>query len=94
MAEMKMKYFSIGDLKKVIEGLDDVVPVLSAPLNDKIRVALDMNVVEKGKFGDYEGKIVIFNTELIDIASGMKIVLSGEKENTGETKSEDEQGNN
>lgn len=87
----KIKYFSVGDLRKVVDGLDDSVPVLSAPLNDSIRVALDINVVDKGKFGDYEGKIVIFNTGLFDIASDKRITLTpidGAKEQV------DEQGNN
>ena len=75
MAETEMTYFSVGDLRKVVEGLDDNVPVLSAPINDKVRVAMDINIVEKGKFGDYEGKIVLFNTELIDIATNLRIVL-------------------
>ena len=75
MAETEMTYFSVGDLRKVVEGLDDNVPVLSAPINDKVRVAMDINIVEKGKFGNYEGKIVLFNTELIDIATNSRIVL-------------------
>lgn len=86
----EFKYFSVGDLRKFIEGLDDSVPVLSAPLNEKIRVALDINMVEKGKIGDYEGKIVIFNTGLFDIDSGKRILITPKAKAEEET---DEQGN-
>lgn len=86
MAE-KFKYFSVGELREAVKDISDDAPVVAAPLNDKIRVALDMNVVKEGKLGDYTGNIVIFNTGLFDIASGKKILLTPEEQ-------EDEQGNN
>ena len=85
MAE-KFKYFSVGDLRKVLKDMADDVPVVSAPLNNKVKVALDVDIISDGKLGDYTGNIVIFNTGLFDIASGKRILLSPEEQ-------EDEQGN-
>lgn len=83
----KLEYYSVGDLRKVLEGLEDNVPVVSAPISDKVRVALDVSIFDDAKLGDYTGKIVVFNTGLFDIASGKRVVLSPGTE-------EDEQGNN
>ena len=83
----KLKYYSVGDLRKVLEGLNDDTPVVSAPIDSKVRVALDVSIYDDAKLGDYVGKIVVFNTGLFDIASGKRIVLSSEAE-------EDEQRNN
>ena len=82
----KLKYYSVGDLRKVLNGLDDNTPVVSAPIDSKVRVALDVSIYDDAKLGDYIGKIVVFNTGLFDIATGKKIVLSSGTE-------EDEQGN-
>ena len=84
MAE-KLKYYSVGDLRAALKDMSDDVPVVSAPLNDKVRVALDLNIISDAKLGDYTGNVVVFNTGLFDIETGKRIVLSGEK---------DEQGNN
>lgn len=79
MAE-KLKYYSVGDLRAAIKDMADDVPVVSAPLNDKIRVALDLNIYPDAKLGDYTGNIVVFNTGLFDIETGKRVVLAGEKE--------------
>ena len=79
MAE-KFKYYSVGDLRAAIKDMTDDVPVVSAPLNDKIRVALDLSIFSDAKLGDYTGNIVVFNTGLFDIETGKRIVLTGEKE--------------
>ena len=84
MAE-KFKYYSVGNLREALKDMADDVPVVAAPINDKIRVALDLSITENAKLGDYSGDIVIFNTGLFDIETGKRIVLAGEK---------DEQGNN
>lgn len=84
MAE-KLKYYSVGDLRAALKDMADNVPVVSAPLNDKVRVALDLSIISDAKLGDYTGNVVVFNTGLFDIETGKRIVLSGEK---------DEQGNN
>lgn len=84
MAE-KLKYYSVGDLRTALKDMADNVPVVSAPLNDKVRVALDLSIISDAKLGDYTGNVVVFNTGLFDIETGKRIVLSGEK---------DEQGNN
>lgn len=76
----KLEYYSVGELKKVLAEVNDDAPVVSAPLNDKVRVALDLSVAKNGKLGDYEGKIVVFTTGLFDIASGKRILLSPEEE--------------
>lgn len=83
----KLKYFSVGDLRKAIAEVADDAPVVAAPLNDKVRVALDLSIAEDGKLGDYEGNVVVFSTGLFDIPSGKRILLSPEDE-------KDEQGNN
>ena len=84
MAE-KLKYYSVGNLREVLKDMADDVPVVSAPLNDKIRVALDVSIVADAKLGDYTGNIVVFNTGLFDIETGKRVILAGES---------DEQGNN
>lgn len=84
MAE-KFKYYSVGNLREALKDMADDVPVVAAPINDKIRVALDLSIAKNAKLGDYSGDIVIFNTGLFDIETGKRIVLAGEK---------DEQGNN
>lgn len=84
MAE-KFKYYSVGNLREALKDMADDVPVVAAPINDKIRVALDLSITKDAKLGDYSGDIVIFNTGLFDIETGKRIVLAGEK---------DEQGNN
>ena len=53
MAE-KLKYYSVGDLRAAIKDMADDVPVVSAPLNDKIRVALDLNIYPDAKKKDIE----------------------------------------
>lgn len=86
MAE-KLEYYSVGDLRNVLKDMADDVPVVSAPLNDDIRVALDVSIIGDAKLGDYVGNVVVFNTGLFDIASGKRVFLTpGEEEN--------EQGNN
>lgn len=82
----KLEYYSVGNLREVLKDMADNVPVVSAPLNEDIRVALDVNIVADAKLGDYTGNIVVFNTGLFDIKSGKRILLS--------PKEEDEQGNN
>lgn len=82
----KLEYYSVGNLREILKDLEDNVPVVSAPINEKVRVALDVSVYDDAKLGDYTGKIVVFNAGLFDIATGKKIILSpGTKE--------DEQGN-
>lgn len=83
----KLEYYSVGNLKDILKDLADDVPVVSAPLNNKVRVALDVDIISDAKLGDYTGKIVVFNTGLFDIASGKRILLSPEEQ-------ENEQGNN
>ena len=85
MAE-KLEYYSVGDLRNALKDMADDVPVVSAPLNKNVRVALDIDIVADAKLGDYTGNIVVFNTGLFDIASGKRILLSPEEQ-------EDEQGN-
>jgi len=82
MAE-KLKYYSVGDLRAALKDMADNVPVVSAPLNDKVRVALDLNIISDAKLGDYTGNVVVFNTGLFDIETGKRIVLSGEKDEQG-----------
>lgn len=82
----KLKYYSVGDLRNVLKDLDDNVPVVSAPLNKNVRVALDVDIISDAKLGDYTGNIVVFNTGLFDIASGKRVLLSPEEQ-------ENEQGN-
>ena len=77
MAE-KIKYYSVGDLRTAIKNMPDDAPVVSAPLNDKIRVALDLSIIPDGKLGDYTGNIVVFSTGLFDIETGKRVILSGE----------------
>ncbi len=81
MAE-EFKYFSVGDLRKVLKDMADDVPVVSAPLNKKVRVALDVDIISDAKLGDYAGNIVIFNTGLFDIAN-KEIILSTAKADSG-----------
>lgn len=85
MAE-KLKYYSVGDLRNAIKDMADDVPVVSAPLNKDVRVALDIDIIADAKLGDYTGNIVVFNTGLFDIASGKRILLTPEEQ-------KDEQGN-
>ncbi len=85
MAE-KLKYYSVGDLRNAIKDMADDVPVVSAPLNKDIRVALDIDIIADAKLGDYTGNIVVFNTGLFDIASGKRVLLTPEEQ-------KDEQGN-
>lgn len=85
MAE-EFKYFSVGDLRKVLKDMADDVPVVSAPINKNVRVALDVDIISDAKLGPYTGNIVVFNTGLFDIASGKRILLSPEEQ-------ENEQGN-
>ena len=80
-----LKYYSVGNLREAIKDMADDVPVVAAPIDENIRVALVLSIVKDGKLGDYSGNIVIFNTELIDIKSGKRIVLTG---------ASNEQGNN
>ena len=82
MAE-KLKYYSVGDLRAALKDMADNVPVVSAPINDKVRVALDLSIISDAKLGDYTGNVVIFNTGLFDIETGKRIVLSGEKDEQG-----------
>lgn len=82
MAE-KLKYYSVGDLRTALKDMADNVPVVSAPLNDKVRVALDLSIISDAKLGDYTGNVVVFNTGLFDIETGKRIVLSGEKDEQG-----------
>lgn len=82
MAE-KLKYYSVGDLRAALKDMSDDVPVVSAPLNDKVRVALDLSIISDAKLGDYTGNVVVFNTGLFDIETGKRIVLSGEKDEQG-----------
>lgn len=82
MAE-KLKYYSVGDLRVALKDMSDDVPVVSAPLNDKVRVALDLSIISDAKLGDYTGNVVVFNTGLFDIETGKRIVLSGEKDEQG-----------
>lgn len=82
MAE-KFKYYSVGDLRAAIKDMADDVPVVSAPLNDKVRVALDLSIISDAKLGDYTGNIVVFNTGLFDIETGKRIVLAGESNEQG-----------
>lgn len=85
MAE-KLKYYSVGDLRNAIKDMADDVPVVSAPINKNVRVALDIDIIADAKLGDYTGNIVVFNTGLFDIASGKRILLTPEEQ-------KDEQGN-
>lgn len=82
MAE-KLKYYSVGNLREVLKDMADNVPVVSAPLNDKIRVALDVSIVADAKLGDYTGNIVVFNTGLFDIETGKRVILAGESNEQG-----------
>ena len=82
----KLEYYSVGDLRNAIKDMADNVPVVSAPLNKNVRVALDIDIVADAKLGDYTGNIVVFNTGLFDIASGKRILLTPEEQ-------EDEQRN-
>lgn len=82
MAE-KLKYYSVGNLREVLKDMTDDVPVVSAPLNDKIRVALDVSIVADAKLGDYTGNIVVFNTGLFDIETGKRVILAGENNEQG-----------
>lgn len=82
----KLQYYSVGDLRKVLKDLPDDTPVVSAPLDEHVRVALDVSIIADAKLGDYTGDIVVFNTGLFDIASGKQVLLSPKEEN--------EQGNN
>ena len=82
----KLKYYSVGDLRNAIKDMADDVPVVSAPLNKDVRVALDIDIIADAKLGDYTGNIVVFNTGLFDIASGKRILLTPEEQ-------KDEQGN-
>lgn len=77
----KLQYYSVGDLRKVLKDLPDDTPVVSAPLNENVRVALDISIIADAKLGDYTGNIVVFNTGLFDIASGKQVLLSPQKEN-------------
>lgn len=82
MAE-KLKYYSVGDLRAAIKDMADDVPVVSAPLNDKVRVALDLSIVADAKLGDYTGNVVVFNTGLFDIETGKRVILSGTNDEQG-----------
>lgn len=89
MAEKKLEYYSVGQLRELLKDISDDAPIVAVPLNDNVRVALNINIVRNGKLGNsYEGDIVAFDTGLFDIPSGKEIKLSpqGTKEN--------EQGNN
>ena len=77
----KLKYYSVGDLRSVLKDMADDVPVVSAPINENVRVALDISIVSDAKLGDYTGNIVVFNTGLFDIASGKRVLLSPEQKN-------------
>ena len=79
MAE-KLEYYSVGNLREALKDMADDVPVVSAPLNENIRVALDVDIVADAKLGDYTGNIVVFNTGLFDIKSGKRILLSPKEE--------------
>ena len=77
---MDKNYVSVGDLKKLFESLDDNIPVLSRPLNRDIAVRFGIGIDEKGKFEDYEGKIVNFEVSLVSIQTGRPVLLVDENE--------------
>lgn len=90
MAEKKLNYYSVGQLRELLKDIQDNAPIVAIPLNDNVRVALNVNIVRNGKLGDsYEGDIVAFETGLFDIPSGKEIKL-----NPSQDVIENEQGNN
>lgn len=84
--ENTVKYYTVSKLKELLSSLSDDTPIVAAPLNDNIRVALNMNVMN-GTIGDYNGDILVFDTGLFDIATNKEIILAPKADSN-------EQGNN
>ncbi len=84
--ENKVEYYTVAKLRELLSGLDDNTPVVAAPINDNIRVALNVNVMT-GALGDYKGDVLVFETGLFDIATNKEIILAPKVESN-------EQGNN
>jgi len=90
MADKKLEYYSVGQFRELLKDIPDNAPIVAVPLNDSVRVALNVNIVKNGKLGDsYEGDIVAFETGLFDIPSGKEIKLNPSGQGV-----ENEQGNN
>lgn len=71
----KVSFYTVGRLRETLKDLPDGAPVVAAPLNENIRVALDIMIAHEATLGEYTGDIAIFNTGLFDIATGKPIDL-------------------
>lgn len=75
VAEEKKDYYTVGNLRKALQELPDDTPIAAAPLNDNVRVTIDVSIVPEAKIGDYTGRAVLFIAGLFDNNTGKEITL-------------------
>lgn len=69
----KLKTYTLGEMRELLKDLPDDSPIVAAPINESIRVALNIEVYRDASLEDYKGPIVVFSSGLFDINSGNEI---------------------
>ena len=78
--EKKAEYYTVGKLRDALKDVPDDTPIAAVPLNENVRVTIDISIVPEAKIAEYEGQAVLFITGLFDVKTGKEIALEN-KEN-------------
>lgn len=69
----RLKTYTLGAMRELLKDLDDETPIVAAPIDDRIRVALNIEIYKDATLDSYKGPVVVFTSGLFDIKSGNEI---------------------